>query len=153
MTNATTGGGNGAAPVGTEGATPAPERLLPTRPGWWWGRVRSFNGVVNDEWEAVRLWDRKIDSGLWCNAFGCWADDDHIEWLAEVPPPAECAAWAANGCPSAAVLGALGTFSAALLDDISGDWKANAWRNLTDAIRAERAAQGSAPAGQGVSDA
>lgn len=30
MTNATTGGGNGAAPVGTEGAAPAPEWLLPT---------------------------------------------------------------------------------------------------------------------------
>ena len=143
----------------TEGTAPAPERLLPTRPGWWWGRTRSFDGYSPGPWEAVRLWDRKIDSGIWCNAFGCWADDDHIEWLAEVPPPAECAAWAAAGRPSAAVLEALGVLSDWIMECIDypspeteGNTEAAA-EILTRAIRAERAAQGSAPAGQGVGDA
>lgn len=126
----------------TEGTAPAPERLLPTRPGWWWVTLAD-----SDTLEAVEVYDlgtglrymTALDSG--------WVGALDAEWLAPIPPPDVCAAWAANVRPSVAVLEALGTFSAALLDDISGDWKANAWRNLTDAIRAERAAQGSAPAG------
>lgn len=179
MTNATTGGGDGAAPVGTGGITaPAPARLLPTRPGWWWGRWPTSDarpgGYDPEVFEVIKDFE---DDGqivfVWDGAH--WRLSD-IEWLAEVPPPAECAAWAAAGKPSAAVLEALGEYDAARrqivdLAPVAGHSVAQpgegpaaverfkAARDSLNialglaqfaAIRAERAAQGSAPAGQEV---
>lgn len=153
MTNTTTGGGNGAAPATTEGTAPAPERLLPTRPGWWLAKfndgpkpveVVPFNGRLVVFFDSG---DVDVETGWIASC-----------WLAEVPPPAECAAWAAAGRPSAKVLEALGEYRVALAairpgEPVEADKWAEANRALgalNAAILAERAAQGSAPAGQGV---
>lgn len=90
----------------TEGTAPAPERLLPTRPGWWLEGDPddpSFVEVCEKDDVLVGLFphrDRTIG-------------DPYCKWLAEVPPPDVCAAWAAAGKPSAAVLAALGEYDAA----------------------------------------
>lgn len=163
MTNATTGGGDGAAPATTEGTAPAPERLLPTRPGWWWVRRRRTASAIPGAIGMAEVYRSAFGMKLLAARLdGASFSIDNIEWLAEVPPPAVCAAWAAGGRPSAAVLEAVGVYGDAYMamdaDRRAGGSYANGEAHrmrvaedvLRAAIRAERAARGSAQAGQGV---
>lgn len=145
----------------TEGTAPTPERLLPTRPGAWWGRWCDPGEPV--EWTVFHVF---ADMGslkiIWEGEI--WSVGS-LEWLAEVPPPDVSAAWAAAGRPSAAVLEALGEWAERVFswEDAGGrqagagghsgrfaalsDAILDAEESLLDGIRAERAAQGSAQVG------
>lgn len=86
-------------------AQPAtPERVVPTGPGWWW--LMGNHGPYIEEVEGDQ------NHALFLSISGSNVVDDG-SWLAEVPPPAVCAAWVAAGRPSAAVLEALGEYEAA----------------------------------------
>ena len=92
----------------TEGTAPTPERLRPTAPGWWWCRYPREHSSP----EVAEVFaDMLATSAAWNCEVPVTAPP--LEWLAEVPPPDVCAAWAANGRPSAAVLEALGEYEAA----------------------------------------
>lgn len=126
MTNTTTGGGNGAAPATTEGTAPAPERLLPTRPGWWWRETTN----------GARISEVVDGYGGLVAASGCPVADASGKWLAPIPGPAVLAALAEYG----EALLALDELNVRELRGAFGVLD-SACAKLHDAIRAERDAE------------
>lgn len=139
----------GIATMNDENTPATPARVVPTEPGWWWE-----NGQPPSPRYVMDRGDTLIVN---MRGTGVPVDSPDFDWLAPIPPPAECAAWAANGRPSAAVLKALGSFAKTLVDcdgapygSDEREYAFDEWKwsqaGLLAAIRAERAAQGSAPA-------
>ena len=67
------------------------DRLIPTKPGWWWSSVGGFSRRPHDiraEDETGRLFavTRTIESA---QGDYPWVDDSRIDWIAPVLEPGE----------------------------------------------------------------